>query len=219
MNRLILKYAYPITVVILVVLAWVVYRRAAHGWAGIAPLAIAAIVVWLLGAPTFILVWPRITVSGFRRALVRPGGFGGTAVPVNTLYADPRAPSGDAPTDSLLATGTDHLLYVGGWLDLRRGALVLHTPDMGGRYYSVQFIDPASQATVASVGTRTTGDDTRDVVIARRGWAGTVPAGMTRITVPAHSALVIGRVYVGDETDRPAAYALAQRLRVTPLGD
>jgi hypothetical protein len=52
--RLILKYAYPITAVILVIFAWVIYRRIAQGWSEIITLAIAAVTVWVLGAPIFI---------------------------------------------------------------------------------------------------------------------------------------------------------------------
>ena len=46
MNRLILKYPYPITAVILAVFAWVVSRRLADGVDAIIPLAVAAVVVW-----------------------------------------------------------------------------------------------------------------------------------------------------------------------------
>ena len=86
MNRLILKYGYPITTVILAVFAWVVYRRMSHGWSEVIPLAVTAVIVWALGAPAFIYFWPRLTVTGFKRAIVKRG-FGGGPIPVNTLYA------------------------------------------------------------------------------------------------------------------------------------
>ncbi len=50
MNRLILKYGHPITVVILAVFAWVVYRRISSG-GGIIPLAVVAVPFWAIGAP------------------------------------------------------------------------------------------------------------------------------------------------------------------------
>ena len=52
MNRFILKYAYPITAVILVIFAWVIYRRIAQGWSETITLAVAAVIVWAVGAPT-----------------------------------------------------------------------------------------------------------------------------------------------------------------------
>jgi hypothetical protein len=73
MNRLILKYKYPVTAVILLILAWVIYMRISQGWSEITTLAIAAAIVWVLGVPTFIYLWPRITVNGFKRAILKRG--------------------------------------------------------------------------------------------------------------------------------------------------
>jgi Protein of unknown function (DUF1254) len=155
MYRLILKYAYPITAVILVIFAWVIYRRIAQGWSEIITLAIAAVTVWVLGAPIFIYLWPRLTVNGFKRAIVKRG-FGGGPIPVNTLCAEPRL-SSEWSAGSLMGTGTDDVLYLAGWLDLNNGRPVLHVPDMAGRYNSLQFTDPSSSANFADVGKQATG--------------------------------------------------------------
>lgn len=215
MNRLILKYGYPITAVILLVFAWVVYRRVSTG-SDMLPLVVAAVVVWLLGAPAFIYLWPRITIGGFKKAILR-GGFSGTPIPVNTLHAEPGRSSASASSGSLMATGTDDVLYLAGWLDLAAGPQVLHVPDMAGRYYSVQFTDPASSANFAYVGTRATGPEAGDYVLTAPSWKGATPGGMTRIFSPHRSVLVIGRVFVENDADQPAAYALATQIRLTPL--
>ena len=114
-----------------------------------------------------------------------------------------------------MATGTDDLLYLGGWLDLKDGPRVLHVPDMGNRYYSVQFTDPTSGANFAYVGKRTTGTSAGTFLLCEATWRGSTPIGVTRIDVPYRTALLIGRVFVADETDRPAAYALAQQFRLS----
>jgi hypothetical protein len=215
-NRLILKYPYPITAVILLIFAWVVTQRLARGVDAIIPLAVAAMVVWLLGTFVFIYFWPQITVGGFKRAIVKRG-FGGGPIPVNTLYAVPDRSSESASLGSLMAVGTDDVVYVGGWLDLEAGPRVLHVPGMAGRYYSVQFTDPTSGANVAYVGKRTTGTDAGDFLLCERNWTGSVPKGMTRIDVPHRSALVIGRVFAADDDDRLVAYALAKQIQLTPL--
>lgn len=215
MNRLILKYGYPITAVILAIFAWVIYRRITQG-EGIIPLAIAAVVVWLLGAPAFIYLWPRLTVAGYRRAILGHG-FGGGPIPVNMLYAGPSLSSASASNGSLMATGTDDVLYVAGWLDLRKGPQLLRVPDMAGRYYSVQFTDPSNSANFAYVGKRTTGTEAGEYVLSGPGWKGTVTNGMTQISSPNHSVLVIGRVYVAGESDQPTAYALAKQIQVAPM--
>lgn len=215
MNRLILKYKYPVTAVILLIFAVVVYRRLSQGWSDIITLAVAAAIVWALGTPAFIYFWPRITVSGFKTAVVKRG-FGGGPIPVNTLYAEPKISSA-SPTGSLMGTGTDDVLYVGGWLDLSKGPQVLHVPEMAGRYYSVQFTDPSKSSNFAYVGKRTTGTKAGDYLLSGPGWKGTVPSGMTRISAPSNSALVIGRVFVASDGDLPAAYALAKQLQLAPL--
>ena len=216
MNRLILKYGYRITAVILLVFAWVVYRRLAGGVAAIIPLAGAAIVVWVLGSLAFIYFWPRITVSGFKRAILRRG-FGGGPIPVNTLYAVLERSSQSGPTSSLMGTGTDDVLYIGGWLDVNAGPRVLHVPEMDGRYYSVQFTDPTSGANFAYVGKRVTGTAAGDFLLCEPGWKGDLPTGMTRIDVPHRSALLVGRVFAADEDDRLAAYSLAKQIQLEPL--
>jgi hypothetical protein len=215
-NRLILKYPYPITAAILAVFAWVVYRRLADGVDAIIPLALAAVVVWLLGTFVFIYSWPQITVGGFKRAIVKRG-FGGGPIPINTLYAVPDRSSQSAARGSLMAVGTDDVVYVGGWLDLDGGPRVLRVPEMAGRYYSVQFTDPTSGANFAYVGKRITGTAAGDFLLCESRWNGSAPGAMTRIEVPHRSALVIGRVFAADDDDRHVAYALAQQIQLTPL--
>jgi len=216
MNRLIVKYGYLLTALILAVFAWVVYTRISRGWGEVVPLAVATVTVWVIGTAAFIYLWPRVTVTGFKRAIVKRG-FGGGPVPVNTLYAEPSISSASASNGSLMGTGTDDLLYVAGWLDVRKQPQVLHVPDMAGRYYSVQFTDPSTGANFAYVGKRTTGTQAGDYLLSGPGWHGTVQPGLTQIPSPNDSVLVIGRVFVENVSDQPSAYALATDITVAPL--
>ncbi|HEX4059004.1 MAG TPA: DUF1254 domain-containing protein [Galbitalea sp.] len=217
MNRLILKYATPITIVILAIFAWVIYRRIADGGlSAILLLAVVAVAIWVVGTFVFIYLWPRITVSGFKRVFVSRG-LGGGPIPVNTIYAVPESPSESAAAGNVIATGADDVLYVGGWLDVKAGPRILHVPATDNRYYSVQFTDPTSGANFAYVGKRTTGTVAGDFLLCNRKWKGDAPEGMTRIDVPHHAALMIGRVFVADEGDRAAAYALAKQFQLTPF--
>ncbi len=217
MNRLILKHGTPVTIAILAVFAWVIYRRVATGGVdAIIVLAATAAAVWVLGTFIFIYFWPRITVGGFKRILVKRG-LGTGPIPVNTLYAVPESPSQSASTGSVIATGTDDVLYLGGWLDVKVEPRVLHVPEMHDRYYCVQFTDPTSGANFAYVGKRTTGSAIGDFFLCEPQWDGDTPVGMTRIDVPRRTALIIGRVFVADKDDRRAAYALAKQIQLTPL--
>ncbi len=215
-NRFILKYAYPITFIILAILAWAAYRQFSMGGSVFIMYVAVAVIVWIIGTVVFLYFWPRITYSAYKRAAVRHG-LGGGPIPVNTLYATPNRASPAASTGSLLATGTDDVLYVGGWLDLSKGPQVLRVPNMAGRYYSVQFTDPSDGADFAYVGKRVTGTAAGEYLISGPGWKGTVPQGMPQIASPHNSALVVGRVFVASDRDLPTAYGLAKQIHLTPL--
>jgi len=129
----------------------------------------------------------------------------------------PNRVSPAASNASLLATGTDDLLYIGGCFDLAKGPLVLRVPDMASRYYSVQFADPSDGTNFAYVGTRATGTAAGKYLISGPGWKGTVPQGMTPIASPNKSVLVIGRVFVASDSDLPTAYGLAKQIQLAPL--
>ncbi|GAC1425710.1 MAG: hypothetical protein NVSMB54_10630 [Ktedonobacteraceae bacterium] len=216
MNRLILKYKYPITFAILAVLAWVVYRYFSMGGSRLMTFVVVAVLVWGLGTCVFLYFWPPITYSAYKRAVVQHG-LGGDPIPVNTLYAVPTLSSPSASNTSLLATGTNDVLYVGGLLDLSKGPQVLHVPDMAGRYYSVQFTDPSDGTNFAYVGKRTTGTEAGDYLMSGPNWKGSVSQGMTQIASPNKSVLVIGRVFVESDRDLPTAYGLAKQIQLTPL--
>jgi hypothetical protein len=155
----------------------------------------------------------------YKRAILVKG-FGDGPVPVNTLYTEPQKlfaePLGSG--SSLMTVGVNHdTLPTVGWLDLSNGPQVLHVPDMSNRYYSVQFTNPSKNTTFAYVGTRTTGTAAGDYLVSGPGWKGVVPRGMSQISAPNNSVLVIGRVLVESDNDLPTAYGLAKQIQLTPL--
>jgi hypothetical protein len=223
MNRLILKYKYLVTFVVLAILAWAIYRQLTVG-SGFITEAVVAIIVWVLGTFVFIYFWPRIVLRGYKRAtLVK--GFGAGPIPINTLYTQPQALFADPlhyslppGSSQLMSYGTNRdTLYTVGCLDLSRGPQVLHVPDMAGRYYAVQFTDPSDGTNFAYVGKRATGTKPGDYLVSGPGWKGTVPQGIKQISSPNSSVLVIGRVFVESESNLSAAYGLAKQIQLTPL--
>ena len=216
MNRFILKYPYPITAAILAILAWAGYRQFSMGRTAFITYAVVAVIAWGIGTVLFVYLWPSFTYSAFKRAALTHG-LGGGPIPINTLYATESRVSAAASNASLLATGTEDLLYVGGWLDLAQGPLVLHVPEIASRYYSLQFTDPTDGTNFAYVGTRTTGTAAGDYLISGPGWKGTLSQEVTPIQSPHRSVLVIGRVLVESDSDLPTAYGLAKQIRLTPF--
>ena len=223
MNKFILKYAYPLTFALLALLAWVVYRRFSTG-SDLIPLATAAVVVWGLGTFAFIYFWPRLLLDTYKRAaLVK--GFGEGPIPVNTLYTQPQALFADPlhvslppGSSQLMSYGTNRdTLYTVGVLELSKGPQILRVPDMDGRYYAVQLTDPSDGTNFAYVGKHVTGTQAGNYLITGPSWKGAVPQDMKQISSPNNSALVIGRVFVENDSDVSAAYGLAKQILLTPL--
>ena len=170
----------------------------------------------------FTYFWPRLLLSVYKRALLVKG-FGDGPIPVNTLYTEPQALFADplhapasAPRVATTGVNRDTLLTVG-WLDLSKGPLVLHVPEMNDRYYSVQFTDPLKNTNFAYVGKRATGTQAGDYLVSGPGWEGQAPGGMKQISSPNNSVLVAGRVFVESDSDLPTAYDLSKQLQLTPL--
>jgi len=89
---------------------------------------------------------------------------------------------------------------------------------MNGRYYSVQFTNPSKNINFAYVGKRTTGMKAGDYLITGPKWKEVVPQGMKQISSPNNSVLVIGRIYVENDSDLAIAYDLTKQIHLTPLG-
>ncbi len=180
-------------------------------------IAVVMVVAWCL----VIYFWPRMLLSVFKRAILVKG-FGDGPIPINTLYTQPQklfAEPITMQTGSNSATaGVNHdTLLTLGWLDLRKEPLVLRVPDMNDRYYSVQFTNPSYNTNFAYVGTRTTGTQAGDYLIAGRGWKGEAPGGMKQVSSPNNSVLLIVRALVASDSDIATVYDLSKQIQLTPL--
>ncbi len=183
-------------------------------------LGAVVVLVWCL----VIYFWPRMLLSIYKRAVL-VNGMGEGPIPINTLYTEPQAVFADplgklasAPRVMTSGVNRDTLLTLG-WLDLRKGPLVLHVPDMHGRYYSVQLTDPSKNTNFAYVGKRATGTQAGDYLITGPGWKGQPPGSMPQICSPNNSVGVFGRVLVESDSDLATAYDFTRQIRLTPLSE
>ena len=200
---------------ILAIFAWFIYRQFIVAKSPLFPFIAIVAIIWITGTFLFIYFWPAITSNAFKRTILRHG-LGSGPISVNSLCIAPATASPATPGSSLLATGANELLYFGGWLDLRAGALILRVPDFCGRYYSIQLTDPLSGANFAYVGKRTTGTQEGAFLITGPGWTERMPEALDQIASPNQSVLVLGRVFVDDESDLPEALYLAKQIKLTP---
>jgi len=175
------------------------------------------VAAWALGTFLFVYYYPHLVNNIYKKAIVNQG-FGEGPVPINTLYTEPQKlfaeplASQSASGSNLMTVGVNHdTLLTVGWLDLSQGPQVLHVPDFSGRYFSVQFTDPFD-VDFAYVGMRTTGTQAGDYLITGPDWNGQVPSGMTQISSPNDSVLVLGRILVYSDNDLTTAYDLAKQI-------
>ncbi|MCA9491809.1 MAG: DUF1254 domain-containing protein [Myxococcales bacterium] len=110
------------------------------------------------------------------------------------------------------------VLYAITSVDLRAEPLVVHTPDLYDRYWSVQMATFWTE-TFAYLGTRATGGMGGTYLLTPPGWEGTVPSGTTQIAVPSTQVVLLSRLQVRNRADLPAAQAAHNGFWARPLSD
>lgn len=179
--------------------------------------AVTVLVVWGVGAYAYAYFYPRLIYNAWENSIVQHGisASGSSGIPINTLYTSPTLAS-PSQSNALESTGNRDTLYTIGWLDLSKGPQILHVPDMAGRYYTIQLMDPWG-TDFAYVGRRTTGTQAGDYLISGPGWQGKLPAGVRQIVSPDNTVFLIGRTLVESDSDLATAYGLAKQIQLTPL--
>jgi hypothetical protein len=124
----------------------------------------AVAVVWVLGTCALIYFWPHMFYNAAKRAVVSGLGIKAGGIPVNTLCAMPALASPSLSKSAWVRTGNRDTLYTIGVLDLGTGPQILHVPDIAGRYYSIEIVDPWLDI-FADIGRRTTGTRAGDYLI------------------------------------------------------
>lgn len=108
-------------------------------------------------------------------------------------------------------------IYSRSWLYLKDEPVILTVPAISDRYHSVELTDFMDD-NFAYVGTRATGDEAGNFAIFHRSWRGKLPPGVKPL--PASStpwAFLQVRTYVKDPSDLPAAHAIQDGYKLTPL--
>jgi hypothetical protein len=122
------------------------------------------------------------------------------------------------PTVKTVVVPNHDTTYTVAHLDLSQGPLVIDVPDTAGRYYVLQLLDAYSN-TFRYIGRRATGTRAGSFALVPPGFAGGLPAGVTRIESPTPLVWLLGRTLVRDEAEIPAVTPLLAGYRVTPLAD
>ncbi|MFO1200213.1 MAG: DUF1254 domain-containing protein [Burkholderiaceae bacterium] len=116
-------------------------------------------------------------------------------------------------TDVVVSAPNNDTLYSSARLDLRFGPLVVSTPAIRGRYYSLHFMN-AYTDNVAILGRRNAGDGPVTVAVVGPGWRGPVPAHTHRVDSDTNDMWLIVRTLVDGPDDVAAVAALQDAMRV-----
>ena len=134
------------------------------------------------------------------------------AAPWNT-FSHARSLAG--PDDTFVTINND-TVYSMAQLDLGVGPIMLEVPDVGDRYYVLQFVS-AWTDNFAYVGHRATGTKAGRFLLVPRDWHGDAPGDATVIRVPTRVASIVGRWAVDGHDDLAAVHALQDATTLTPL--
>ena len=108
-------------------------------------------------------------------------------------------------------------LYFTAWYDISREPLIIHTPDTGGRYYTIAVTNQYSEVT--HIGRRTTGTHEQYFALVSPLWRGELPRGATPIPVATPIGWLLGRMLVEGEADFAAARALVEAIWLAGLSE
>lgn len=174
-----------------------------------------------LGAEAYAYGFPLLDLLRIRHeetSVPCPDGSGNA--PVNHFA---NASKFATPADrGVVAPNTD-TLYSLSHLDLKNGPIVLKHPDLTGRFFDFELVDPYTNV-IGYVGTRTTGSKAGKFAIS---WndAKASKSKLAKAGIPEGNVIkskfrrvwVIGRTLAGDEADQQKAYDLMKRYRLTKL--
>ncbi|WP_170150229.1 DUF1254 domain-containing protein [Parahaliea mediterranea] len=138
-----------------------------------------------------------------------------TLAPVNRFY---RFPDLVTPqTQANFRAPNNDTLYYTAWYDVREEPLVIHTPDTGGRYFTIAVTNQFAEVT--HIGRRTTGTDEQYFALTGPGWQGTLPPGVQQVPVDTPTGWLLGRMLVDGKADFDEAMALVNAVWAAGLSE
>lgn len=107
-------------------------------------------------------------------------------------------------------------LYSVAWLDLSKEPVILSVPDMHDRYYVMPLMDAWTNV-FTTIGTRETGSQAGDYLIAGPSWQGKSTNSMPVIHAPTNMLWLIGRIQTNGLSDIPKVASLQTGFELRPL--
>jgi hypothetical protein len=180
----------------------------AVAWTLLAPAARAAADDDALIRRAFVYAFP---IHEMGRLLLGGPNAAATAAP---HFVHRRTLAGAA--DRGVTTPNNDTLYSSARLNLAAGPVKLVVPDMQGRYYSVAFVDAATD-NFTTIGRRTTGTRPGEFIVVGPDWVSPLPDGARVIRAPGNDVLVLLRIAVQGPGDVAAVQRLQDRFTLAAM--
>jgi len=135
--------------------------------------------------------------------------------PLNRLYRYPDI-VGPHTAGNLRAPNND-TLYFSGWFDITDEPLIIHTPDTGGRYFTIAVTN--QYAEVVHIGRRTTGTAEGYFALVPPHWEGELPDGVVAVPTETNRGWLLGRMLVAGKADFDAAMGLVNDIWLARLSE
>ena len=166
-----------------------------------------------IAADAYVFGYPLVLMEITKKVQTNALKPAGKAAPLNQFTHAPFFPR---PEDKEVVRPNVDTLYSFSWLDLARQPMILHLPEIKGRYYLMQLMDAWTNV-FASLGTRTTGDQEGNFAIVGPQWQGPLPAGVKKVQAPTNTGWIVGRTLTRGPADYPAVHAIQAQYTLTPL--
>ena len=166
-----------------------------------------------IAADAYVFGYPLVLMEITKKVLTNTPKPAAKAAPLNQFAHIQTFPR---PEDKEVVRPNVDTLYSFAWLDLSREPVILHLPEMKGRYYLMQMMDAWTNV-FASIGTRTTGEQEGNFAVVGPKWRGALPAGVKKLQSPTNSVWIIGRTLTRGPADYAAVHAIQAQYTLTPL--
>lgn len=125
--------------------------------------------------------------------------------PVNQLIHTQQLANADS---KLVVTPNVDTVYTQAWLDLSEEPMVFIMPK-ADRFFQTQVLDGWTNTPAVL--------ESGSYLIAKKGWSGAVPEGLTLVEVPTDMVWLISRILVNDSADMERVSALQEGMQLLPL--
>lgn len=124
-----------------------------------------------------------------------------------------------AAAKNLPISPNNDTLYSGAVLDLEAEPIILQTPDITDRFFTVEITNAYIDNQPYMISSRVNGGKAATLAIVGPNWKGTLPAGMQMLRATTNIAMMGPRIRINGEDDVPAAIKYQNQMTLTTLSD